>query len=92
MTFFSRFLIEHKSNLEFQKIIKIGLKRFINHQILQFKNADQVPIHFIGSISFYLEDEIKKALDKKKLTMGRIVQRPIDELVKYHKRLIGNKS
>ena len=89
---FSRFLIEHKSNLEFQKIIKIGLKRFINHQILQFKNADQVPIHFIGSISFYLKDEIKKALSKKKLTMGRIVQRPIDELVKYHKRLIGNKS
>ena len=87
---FSRFLIEHKSNLEFQKIIKIGLKRFINHQILQFKNADQVPIHFIGSISYYLKDEIKKALDKKKLTMGRIVQRPIDELVKYHKRLIGN--
>ena len=87
---FSRFLIEHKSNLEFQKIIKIGLKRFINHQILQFKNADEVPIHFIGSISFYLKDEIKKALDKKKLTMGRIVQRPIDELVKYHKRLIGN--
>ena len=88
---FSKFLIEHKSNLEFQKIIKIGLKRFINHQILQFKNADQVPIHFIGSISFYLKDEIKKALSKKKLTMGRIVQRPIDELVKYHKRLIGNK-
>ena len=64
---FSRFLIEHKSNLEFQKIIKIGLKRFINHQILQFKNAGEVPIHFIGSISFYLKDEIKKALDKKSL-------------------------
>ena len=87
---FSRFLIEHTSNPEFQKIIKTGLKRFISHQILQFKNADRVPIHFIGSISFYLKDEITKALKKKKLTMGRIVQRPIDELVKYHKRLIGN--
>ena len=87
---FSRFLIEHKSNLEFQNIIEIGLKRFIDHQILQFKNASEIPVHFIGSISFYLKDEIKKALGKKNLTMGRIVQRPIDELVKYHKRLIGN--
>lgn len=82
---FSKFLIKHKNNKVFQEIIAKGLKRFINHQILQFQNAREVPVHFIGSISFFLKDEIEKALANKGLTMGRIVQRPIDELVKYHK-------
>jgi N-acetylglucosamine kinase-like BadF-type ATPase len=85
---FSRFLIKHKQNEVFQDIIEKGLDRFINHQILQFQNAKEVPIHFIGSISFFLKEEIEKALKFKGLTMGRIVQRPIDELVKYHKNLI----
>ena len=85
---FSRFLIKHKDNSPFQEIIKNGLKRFINHQILQFENAHKIPIHFIGSIAFFLEKEIKDALKKYNLRMGRIVQRPIDELVTYHKRLL----
>ena len=85
---FSKFLIKHKDNELFQKIIKNGLERFINHQILQFDNAKQVPIHFIGSISFFLKEEIKQALEEKGLIMGRIVQRPIEELVKYHIRLL----
>ena len=85
---FSKFLIKHKDKELFQKIIKNGLERFINHQILQFDNAKQVPIHFIGSISFFLKEEIKQALEEKGLTMGRIVQRPIEELVKYHIRLL----
>jgi N-acetylglucosamine kinase-like BadF-type ATPase len=85
---FSKFLIKHKKNEVFQDIIQKGLDRFINHQILQFENAKDVPIHFIGSISFFLKEEIEKALKLKGLTMGRLVQRPIDELVKYHKSLI----
>ncbi len=85
---FSRFLIKYKNNEVFQDIIHKGLDRFINHQILQFENAKYVPIHFIGSISFFLKEEIEKALKLKGLTMGRLVQRPIDKLVKYHKSLI----
>lgn len=88
---FSRFLIKHKDIPLFQDIIAKGLKRFINHQILQFDNAKEVPIHFIGSISHFLKDEIETALKQKGLTMGRIVQRPIDELVKYHKVLLDAK-
>ena len=89
---FSRFLIKHKKNDVFQDIISKGLERFINHQILQFENAKNIPIHFIGSISFYLKEEIEKALALKGLTMGRIVQRPIEELVNYHKNLIESEA
>jgi N-acetylglucosamine kinase-like BadF-type ATPase len=85
---FSKFLIKNKNNPVFQKIISNGLDLFINHQILQFINAKEIPIHFIGSVSFFLRDEIKNSLKLKGLKMGRIVQRPIDELVKFHKKLL----
>lgn len=85
---FSKFLIQHKDNPTFQKIIENGLERFINHQILQFKNAREIPIHFIGSISYFLKEETEHALKAKGLTMGRIVKRPIEELVKYHIKLL----
>lgn len=85
---FSKFLIQHKQEPVFQNIIANGLERFINHQILQFDNAKEVPIHFIGSIAHFLSDEIEKALSLKGLRMGKIVQRPIDELVKFHKHQI----
>lgn len=81
-------MIKNKNNPVFQKIINNGLDLFINHQILQFINAKEIPIHFIGSVSFFLKDEIKNSLKLKGLKMGRIVQRPIDELVKFHKKLL----
>ena len=88
---FSRFLIKYKDIPLFQDIIAKSLKRFIDHQIMQFDNASKVPIHFIGSVSHFLKDEIERALKLNNLTIGRIVQRPIDELVKYHKRLLESK-
>ena len=87
---FSKFLIENKTNSVFQDIIANGLQRFINHQILQFEDAHQVPIHFIGSIAHFLEDEIKLSFQKNDLHLGKIVRRPIDELVKYHKEKAEN--
>ena len=60
-----------------KEIIIKGLKRFIDHQILQFDDCKKVPIHFVGSIAFYLKDEIKETLDTYGLSIGNIIQRPI---------------
>lgn len=80
-----KFVIENKEEPLFQKFIFEGLNRFITHQIFQFDNCKEVPIHFIGSVAYYLKEEVKKALDTHGLTLGRIVKRPIDRLVAYHK-------
>ncbi|MGA0430512.1 MAG: N-acetylglucosamine kinase [Flavobacteriaceae bacterium] len=85
---FAKFLIENKDHEMMQNIIENGMIRFINHQILQFKDARQVPIHFVGSIAFLLKDEIERVLKTFDLKLGRVVKRPIDGLVAYHKSLL----
>ena len=86
---FARFLIENKENNYAQKVIRKGINQFIKRQILQFPNAKELPIHFTGSISYYLQEELTKALKKHGLKPGNIIRRPIDGLLKYHIKLLN---
>ena len=85
---FAKFLIIHKEDPYMQNIIHEGLRRFIKHQLFQFENAREVPIHFVGSISYFLQDEVKHILKEFGLTIGTVVKRPIDQLVEYHINLL----
>ena len=85
---FSKFLIENKDYPVFKEIIHKGLNRFIAHQIMQFKDCYNIPIHFVGSIAHYLKKEIRISLSEKGMKMGNIIQRPIDNLVNYHVALL----
>ena len=87
---FAKFLIDRKDHPIMKDIISKGLKRFVEHQILQFENCKEVPIHFVGSIAFYLQDEIKLILSDYKLKMGNVIKRPIDGLLNHHKLQIDN--
>ena len=81
---FARFLIENKENEYSQALIKKGFDLFARHQILQFDNAKNVPIHFIGSIAFYLKEELAEVLSGLGLTIGNVHKKPIEGLVEYH--------
>ena len=85
---FAKFLIENKSNEYFKEIIFKGLERFIDYQILQYDDFSKVDIHYVGSIAYYLRDEITRIGKKYNLKTGRFIQRPIIGLVDYHKRNI----
>ena len=81
-------MIVHKDDPYMQTMIHEGIRRFIRHQLFQFNNAKDVPIHFVGSISYFLKDEVELILKEFDLTIGTVVKRPIDQLVKYHVNLL----
>ncbi len=85
---FAKFMIVHKDDPYMQTMIHEGIRRFIRHQLFQFNNAKDVPIHFVGSISYFLKDEVELILKEFDLTIGTVVKRPIDQLVKYHVNLL----
>ncbi|MEE3035337.1 MAG: N-acetylglucosamine kinase [Bacteroidota bacterium] len=85
---FAKFLIQNRSDKKIQAIMNKGFQIFIENQILQFSDAKEIPIHFIGSIAFYLREELKVILKKNRLNLGRVIKQPIDGLVDYHKKMI----
>jgi hypothetical protein len=51
---------------------------------MQFENYTEVPVHFIGSIAFYLKEELEEVLSKYQIKIGNVLRRPIDGLIAYH--------
>jgi N-acetylglucosamine kinase-like BadF-type ATPase len=85
---FAKFLIQNKENEFCKKIIFKGMKSFIKNYIKQYDNHKEVPVHFVGSIAFYLKDELQIMFDKYEMKLGNVLRRPIDGLIAYH---ISNK-
>ncbi len=81
---FAKFLIKHKDTDFCKKYIYEEMEDFVENYIKQFDNYKDVPVHFIGSIAFYLKDELHEVLTKHGIKLGNVLRRPIDGLIKYH--------
>ena len=84
---FAEFIFTSKEvNGYFYKLISEGMLKFIEYRILCFKESQNVPIHFIGSIAHFSEDIIKECMKPYNLELGKIIRRPIDGLIEYYKQ------
>ena len=85
---FAKFIIENKAHPYCRGVIDKGLQQFVNNYIMQFELATKVPINFVGSIAYYLRDELKAIINRNDLVLGVILQKPIEGLVEFHKNTI----
>jgi N-acetylglucosamine kinase-like BadF-type ATPase len=82
---FAEFLILNKESDYIHGIIKKGLRAFVKTMILQFEAEIKfVPVHFVGSISFFLQDEIKAVAKEFGFEVGNFQRRPIEGLTEFH--------
>ena len=85
---FAKFLIENKDLKYSKELIKKGFTLFVENQINQFENSNKVSLHFVGSVGFYLQENLKKVLESKGLKIGKVIKKPIDGLVSYHQSIV----
>lgn len=81
---FAKFIVENKNHEYCRKIIKNGMQRFVDHWISQYEARYEVPINFVGSIAFYLQDILEEVLLENNMRLGRVLRKPIDGLVEFH--------
>lgn len=81
---FAKFLIKHKDTDFCKKYIQYEMEEFVENYIKQYDNYKDVPVHFIGSIAFYLKDELEVVLGNHGIQVGNVLRRPIDGLIAYH--------
>ncbi|MFT4575508.1 MAG: N-acetylglucosamine kinase-like BadF-type ATPase [Polaribacter sp.] len=86
---FAKFMFEFKSEKYIKRVIKKGFQSFFQYRILPFQKDASTPIYFIGSIAFYFRDLLDKVAAKHDLKITDVIQRPIDNLVQYHKEKIN---
>ena len=85
---FNKFVVQRKKHPYFQNMVFDEMKNFFEYQVLPYEEAREAEINFIGSIAFVYEDILRAAAAELNLTVGKIVQKPIESLVEYHKKYI----
>jgi glucosamine kinase len=66
------------------KLLSDGFDEFIEKFILKYKEHQNLPIHFIGSVAYLNQDALIVSLQKHKLKAGKFLQSPMEGLITYH--------
>ncbi len=83
---FAEFLFKNERNDYFTTVLKKGIKDFFKNRIKPYDNYKELPVHFVGSIAYFSSDIINQIAKKYGVTIGNIVQRPIDGMIEYHRK------
>ena len=86
---FAKFMFEFKEDKYIKKIIRKGFQEFFKYRILPYGKTAETPIYFIGSIAFYFREILEEVAKKNHLKITDVIQRPIDNLLEYHKKNIN---
>ena len=63
-----------------------GLNQFFQLHVCCYNNYKTVNINFVGSVAYYLSDEIHRIAKKYKCKVGGIIKSPLEKLVEFHFR------
>ncbi|HSI69880.1 MAG TPA: hypothetical protein VK941_06595 [Gillisia sp.] len=83
---FAEFIFTNERNGYFYKLVYEGIDDFMQSRVLCFKEAQNVPIHFIGSIAYFSADIIRAVAQPYRLEIGNIIRRPIDALIEHYRK------
>lgn len=85
---FAKMMFDHKDSTYIHQILTEGFREFYDLRVVPYLRAKEVPVYFIGSIAYYFQPILEKVAQEFGLTFGGTVQRPIDDLIKYHQSIL----
>ena len=85
---YTKFLSKNIEYPEIQNIVLSGFSDFVTRNLLQYPDIEKLPIHFTGSIAFHFEAQLRKVIEGKQLTLGKIERAPMEGLIQYHQAKI----
>ncbi len=81
---FTRFLKDEDCAYS-RDLLSAQFRAFIQRNVMQLEQSKTVPVSFVGSIAFHFQEILKKELELAGLSLGKIVQSPIEPLLAYHR-------
>ncbi|HEY4156179.1 MAG TPA: N-acetylglucosamine kinase [Puia sp.] len=82
---YALFLAENRGHYMIENIIEDGLNDFFFNHLCRYPEIWKVPVHFVGSVAYGFQDILKELCNTYKWEMGRVLRKPMDGLIAYHK-------
>lgn len=76
----SAFIHQQIDNPQIEQLVIDNFRDFIQRNITPYQRKD-LPINAVGSIAFYYQQQLEKAVKAEGYTLGKIVRSPLDALV-----------
>lgn len=83
---FTKYLADHVDHIFVQRLIYSSFEEFVDRHVRKYKNHISLPVSFIGSIAYHFRNIMQVVLEERAMTMGNFIQKPIDELVEFHRK------
>lgn len=83
---FAPFISENLDDPTIHSLVVDSFKSFLKRNVMQYKNHDKLPIHFVGSVAFHFQDLLKEAIEEMNMKPGKIIQSPMEGLIEYHSK------
>ncbi len=84
---FTLFLNEHRDNPHIHNLLKNAFGEFFKRNISQY-DYKNFKVNLVGSIAYHFSDILKEAAAENGMSIGKILQSPIEGLEEYHKSII----
>ncbi len=81
---FSYFLRDNLDDPAIYKLIYNSFHSFFIRNVMQYKDYEQYPISFTGSIAFYFQEVLKDVAKSLSIHIDKIEKTPMNGLIKFH--------
>ena len=79
----STFIIEHLGNPTLRQLVIDNFRQFFRSNIDPYNRKD-LPVHFVGSMSFHYRSQLEEAAKLEGYTIGQTLQSPMEGLITFH--------
>jgi N-acetylglucosamine kinase-like BadF-type ATPase len=77
------FLTRHKDDAFIKDLIRKGMREFMELYVIHYDNYKQLPVHFVGTLAFLFQVELKEVAADLDIKIEKIIKQPVEELMKY---------
>jgi N-acetylglucosamine kinase-like BadF-type ATPase len=81
---FAPFAHEHRNTPLIKSILERQFRLFFERSVLLLEESKILPIHFVGSVASFFEEEIRHSAEQLGLNLGNIQKDPMPGLILYH--------
>ncbi|MBP7293450.1 MAG: ATPase, partial [Bacteroides sp.] len=79
----SPFLVANLHEPEIHELILNSFMAFFKRNVMQYDYRNN-PVHIIGSVAYHYREILTEAAQKSDITLGTIIQSPMEGLIAYH--------
>lgn len=80
---FAKFLSNRASHPYISGLVRKGMREFLELYVCNYPDYKNEKVHFVGSLAYFFEKELKAEADLLEIKIGNIVRQPVTELMNY---------